>query len=45
MYPRMAKEAEEEGFKEVAALFTMVGKIEEKHEERYLKLLKNLKED
>ena len=45
MYPRMAKEAEEEGFKEVAAMFTMVGKIEEKHEERYLKLLKNLKED
>ena len=45
MYPRMAKEAEEEGFKEVAALFTMVGKIEAKHEERYLKLLSNIKED
>ena len=45
MYPRMAKEAEEEGFKELAAKFTMVGKIEAKHEERYLKLLKNLKED
>ena len=45
MYPRMAKEAEEEGFKELAALFTMVGKIEQKHEERYLKVLKNLKED
>ena len=45
MYPRMAKEAEEEGFPEIAAMFTMVGKIEEKHEERYLKVLKNLKED
>ena len=45
MYDKFAKEAEEEGFKEVAALFTMVGRIEEKHEERYLKLLKNLKED
>lgn len=45
MYPRMAKEAEEEGFKEVAAMFKMVAAIEAKHEERYLKLLKNLKED
>ena len=45
MYPRMAKEAEEEGFKELAAKFKMVGAIEAKHEERYLKLLKNLKED
>ena len=45
MYPRMAKEAEEEGFKELAALFKMVGNVEAKHEERYLKLLKNLEED
>ncbi len=45
MYPRMAKEAEEEGFKELAALFTMVGKIEAEHEKRYLKLIKNMKED
>lgn len=45
MYPRMAKEAEEEGFKELAAKFKMVGEIEKKHEERYLKLLKNMKED
>ena len=45
MYPRMAKEAEEEGFKQLAAAFKMVAAIEAKHEERYLKLLKNLKED
>lgn len=45
MYPRMAKEAEEEGFKDLAVKFKMVGDIEAKHEERYLKLLKNLKED
>ena len=45
MYPRMAKEAEEEGFKDLAAKFKMVAAIEAKHEERYLKLLKNLKED
>ena len=45
MYPRMAKEAEEEGFKELAAAFKLVAEVEKKHEERYLKLLKNLKED
>lgn len=44
MYDRMAKEAEEEGFKEIAAKFRMVGAIEKHHEERYLKLLKNIEE-
>ena len=42
MYDRMAKEAEEEGFKEIAAKFRGVGAIEEHHEERYRKLLKNI---
>ncbi len=42
MYDRMAKEAEEEGFKEIAAKFRMVGAIEKHHEERYRKLLKNI---
>lgn len=42
MYARMAEEAEEEGFKEIAAKFRAVGKIEKAHEERYLKLLKNV---
>lgn len=37
MYDRMAKEAEEEGFKEIAAKFRMVGAIEKHHEERYKK--------
>ena len=41
MYERMAKEAEEEGFTEIAAKFRMVGAIEKHHEERYLKLLEN----
>lgn len=45
MYPRMAKEAEEEGFTALAAMFKMVAEIEKKHEERYLKLLKNMKEN
>lgn len=42
MYDRMAKEAEEEGFKEIAAKFRMVGAIEKTHEERYRKLLSNV---
>ena len=44
MYERMAKEAEEEGFAEIAEKFRGVAAIEKAHEERYLKLLKNVKE-
>lgn len=44
MYARMAKEAREEGFKEIAAKFEMVAAIEKEHEERYKKLLNNIKE-
>ena len=44
MYPRMAKEAKEEGFPQIAALFTMVAQIEKEHEERYNALLGNLEE-
>ena len=44
MYDRMAKEAREEGFTEIAAQFEGVGKIEKTHEERYRKLLSNIKE-
>ena len=42
MYERMAKEAEEEGFPELAAKFRGVGAIEKMHEERYRKLLHNV---
>lgn len=42
MYDRFAKEAEEEGFKELACKFRMVGAIEKAHEERYRALLKNV---
>ncbi len=42
MYDRMAKEAEEEGFTEIAAKFRGVAAIEKYHEERYRKLLKNI---
>jgi rubrerythrin len=43
MYAEMAKTAEEEGFLNLAAQFEGVGRIEKTHEERYLKLLENLK--
>ena len=43
MYKRMAAEAREEGFNDIALLFDSVGKIEKEHEERYLKLLDNVK--
>ena len=42
MYPRMAKEAREEGFEEIAAKFEMVAEIEKHHEERYRALLRNV---
>ena len=42
MYERMAKDAEEEGFTELAAQFRGVGAIEKLHEERYRALLKNV---
>ncbi len=42
MYDRMAKEAKEEGFDEIANLFEMVGAIEKEHEARYKKLLANI---
>ena len=45
MYDRMAKEAEEEGFKEIAAKMRMVGAIERHHEERYRQLLKNINDE
>ena len=44
MYKTFAEEAKEEGFTKIAALFEMVGKIEKEHEERYLKLLKNIED-
>ncbi|MBQ6203092.1 MAG: rubrerythrin family protein [Prevotella sp.] len=45
MYERMAKEAEEEGFIEIAAKMRMVGAIEKHHEERYRKLLQNINDE
>ena len=42
MYERMAKDAEAEGFNELAAKFRGVAAIEKSHEERYRKLLQNV---
>ena len=44
MYAGFAKTAREEGFDHIADLFEGVAKIEKEHEERYLKLEKNLEE-
>lgn len=45
MYDTFAKEAREEGFSKIAALFEMVGKIEKEHEARFRKLLKNIEDE
>ena len=42
MYATFAKEAEEEGFTQLAAQFKMVAAIEKSHEERYRALLNNV---
>ncbi len=42
MYEDFAKDAEEEGFKELAVKFRMIGKIEKEHEKRYRALLNNI---
>ena len=42
LYPAFAAKADEEGFPEVAAAFTMIAKVEKEHEERYRKLLDNV---
>ena len=42
MYATFAKEAEEEGFDEIARKFRMVAAIEKTHEERYRALLHNV---
>jgi rubrerythrin len=44
MYDRMAKEAREEGFTNIAVLMEGVAKIEKEHEARYRKLLQNVQD-
>lgn len=45
MYKGMADTAEQEGFKNIAATMRMVASIEKTHEERYAKLIANLKDN
>lgn len=45
LYPEFAKVAEEEGFKDIATSFKMIAKVEWDHEQRYLKLLQNLRDN
>ena len=44
MYARFAKEAEEEGFQEIATRFRKIAEVEQHHEERYRKLLENVQD-
>lgn len=44
MYPEYAKIAEEEGFKEIAAVFRAIARAEEGHEKRFLALLENIEQ-
>lgn len=44
MYARMAQEAEEEGFLEIAEKFRGVAAVEKEHEERYRRLLANIEQ-
>ena len=45
MYARMAREAREEGFDEIADKFEGVAAIEKEHEERYRRLLDNIRQE
>lgn len=44
MYPEFARTAKEEGFEHIALLFEKVGEIEKAHENRFLKLMENVKD-
>jgi rubrerythrin len=45
LYPEFEKIARKEGFKEIADSFKEIAEVEEKHEKRYRKLLKNVEEN
>ncbi|HAL74808.1 MAG TPA: rubrerythrin family protein [Clostridiales bacterium] len=45
IYQNFAETAEQEGFRDVAASFRMIAKVEAHHEARYLKLAENVKKD
>lgn len=45
MYPEFAKVADEEGFNEIASVFTSIAVAEKQHEKRYLALAENIEKD
>ena len=45
MYETFAKEAEEDGFPELAAKFRGIALVEKRHEERYRALIQNIRND
>lgn len=45
LYSDFAKIAEEEGFKKIAAKYRLIATVEQRHEERYLKLKENLEKE
>jgi len=44
LYPQFAKDAKEEGFSDIAYVYTKISEVEKKHEERYRKLAKNIED-
>lgn len=44
LYKNFAEVAEQEGFRQIAALFKEISEVEEGHEKRYLKLLENVRQ-
>ncbi|MDY6863720.1 MAG: rubrerythrin family protein [Thermodesulfobacteriota bacterium] len=45
MYPEFARVAKEEGFDEIASIFTSIAVAEKQHEKRYLDLAANIERD
>jgi len=45
LYPEFAEIAKQEGFPKIAEAFRLVATVEKRHEERYRKLLQNIKND
>lgn len=45
LYPHFAEVAAEEGFPKIASAFKLIANVEKEHEERFLKLAKNIEEN
>lgn len=44
LYPEFARIAEEEGFKKIASVFSIIAKVEEQHEKKFRKLIENIEQ-